>query len=491
MAGTLVQYAYTEGADIDQELLLQALDPVHQARAILEQVVYREYILRSVRNITVCLQDYCDHVVEMVRMLPETRNDLDGPQSALYHSCVNAIKQFPYATAATYDSLLCAPSTSLYWKPTIPRQFYLPFLSLIGSGHLPDEKEMPNAFLLVPTIVTYHRAVVDHSAPPQSGMRIRFQIINLQSFRYTQAQKTYRCTEEFLGAFLKNASFPDWTMDHFIGLLSGFCVEPGHHAMKDHRQYSRGVADICYEILHPSRHKKQTVDNHPSIERGTVQGIHYILDMLKTLVADNRIGDPEDTSVFSEFLAKSGQYPQELVNYFAKPVNEITATEAYAYRSSELSSFMPDRFKAGLESSTSETGGSSDDATLPDGVDTSDPSTEDNDSFGNIDPQGGDDSSTLSTDTLPKRNPLLLLLELATPDERLSDYLYRRLVMERIAAIVANPPLGIPTEELLLMKRYMTLWINLLSVASIKDFLSRLSFQLMGTTPPSGTDTLK
>ena len=219
--------------------------------------------------------------------------------------------------------------------------------------------------------------------------------------------------------------------------------------------------------------------------------------MLRRLYEQHRIANPADTKVFAVFLSKcDGLFDRQLIDYFYKPASEITAMEASAFKRSEFSQYMEYKLSAGTEAIASEDGDidTSDDEPIEEDM-TMDDSGDLDSSLGEDQDQGGLDSTDLpsgdSADTPLKRDPLRQLIELAKPVEGLSDYLYRRLVLQRMLTVISNPPRSLTTAELTIMKRWVTYWINLLSVASIKDFLSRLSFQLMDIKNVKGDELLK
>lgn len=198
-----------------------------------------------------------------------------------------------------------------------------------------------------------------------------------------------------------------------------------------------------------------------------------------------------------------------IINYLIKPVSEITGNEALAFANSRFS-FLPDRMKESIlmaddttkkdedeedEEDTEEESTDTPDDTSADTEDENlavdDPDSTEGDDLGIDDEEGdlgGDDSEEEEIERVKESTHQLI--ELAKDKITLTEYMYRQLVLERLIMIIKNPPANIPTLELLLMKKWVTCWIHMVSVASIKDYISRLSFKLMDVLPAKEGDTL-
>jgi len=498
MGGLLVRYAYTENSRCS-ELILPMLSPVDRARAVFEQVVYAHYIKHTVRNITACLEDYFSEVQEMVNSLPKVAQS-NYNLSEVYGTAIDAIHNFPHGNYATYHNLLSMPTESKLWEPTFPAEAYLPYFHQLGCGHPVSEEYgevLPNAVLLVPTLEKYHRPVSDVLSAPETGIRIQFRRISFGDYAFTGQIPIFRYNshnhEELLCNLLTNMNMTDWDIDKLIGLFSMFTVEPGKYHMKAPSLYVRGISDVCYDIvMNPAKRKPKSCKMDTR-----VSGVGIFLNMLRKLYEQHRIANPADMKVFAVFLSKcDGLFNRQLIDYFYKPASEITAMEANAFKQSEFSQYMEYKLSAGMEAIASEDGDidTSNDEPIEEDMDMDDSGDLDS-SLGEDQDQGGLGSTDLplgdSADTPLKRDPLRQLIELAKPTEGLSDYLYRRLVLQRMLTVISNPPRSLTTAELTIMKRWVTYWINLLSVASIKDFLSRLSFQLMDIKNVKGDELLK
>jgi hypothetical protein len=367
----------------------------------------------------------------------------------------------------------------------------MPFLNLLGAGFYPEESVIQNAQAYIPELEVYNRPIVDRRVAPETGMRIRFKLVQFVSFEMGHHEYTVGYyPNSFLNKYMMGFNYPNWTVDSVLAFLSNFELEHGHCAMARPSSYEKSLAGVCYEVL--TKRCSPKVKEHQQ-QPSQVRGIYQFIDTLRYLVQNNKISAPEDSVVFSLFLAKCGGYNQDLVNYFHAPLDNVTATEALAYKSSIFASFMPDRFapirglKPAMEASTPADEDVGDD-TPADTFDSETPDDEGDGAMGPDPAMSGTDAlgATMEEETPRQRQRTRLLLELAKPDEKLSDYLYRKIVATRMIDVISDPPKYIPSLELLIMKRYVSLWINIVSVASIKDFLSRLSFQLMESALPSG-----
>lgn len=78
----------------------------------------------------------------------------------------------------------------------------------------------------------------------------------------------------------------------------------------------------------------------------------------------------------------------------------------------------------------------------------------------------------------PSIDPTMMLLEMASPDETLSDYIFRETVSMRIDNFLKNPPENASPNDLLMLKRWRSSWMWLTSISCLKDFLTRLSLRL-------------
>jgi hypothetical protein len=89
-----------------------------------------------------------------------------------------------------------------------------------------------------------------------------------------------------------------------------------------------------------------------------------------------------------------------------------------------------------------------------------------------------DDSDNASDDD--RLDQVMQLLELAKQDEKFSDYVYRKLLAERMIRIVKNPPQQMSKAQVSILKSWLTHWIHLVSIKSLKSFISKFQFDFIG-----------
>lgn len=104
----------------------------------------------------------------------------------------------------------------------------------------------------------------------------------------------------------------------------------------------------------------------------------------------------------------------------------------------------------------------------------SEPSTDDGSS------SSGDSAKVTVKDTPPEdEDPSPDSLELTVVDQETYDeYIERQALISDIRSVIANPPAGMHTTEVELLKLWLSGWIHLVSVDSTKDLLSLLSVQI-------------
>ena len=93
-----------------------------------------------------------------------------------------------------------------------------------------------------------------------------------------------------------------------------------------------------------------------------------------------------------------------------------------------------------------------------------------------------DDTDKKKTDKKPTIDPQKMLIELASPDETMSEYIFRETVARRISDILRNPPENARPNDLLMLKRWRSRWLYLASISCLRDFLTRVSIRLSDAT---------
>jgi hypothetical protein len=221
------------------------------------------------------------------------------------------------------------------------------------------------------------------------------------------------------------------------------------------------------------------------------------------MLEEKRLNELQDYELFGVLLARTGEEP-DIVNYFIKPVTLVSSSEAFAFRRSGYAEYIADKLPGmaavgddGSDALGETLGDDSGDTPVdeapagdteggdPLGDPLEDPTSGDNQSNqpggSGIDDVLNSDASTDSSadqEKKPQIDPDKMLLELANPSESMSDYIYREMVSMRISALLKNPPANARPNDLLMLKRWKSRWLYLVSIACLRDFLSRVSLRL-------------
>ena len=78
----------------------------------------------------------------------------------------------------------------------------------------------------------------------------------------------------------------------------------------------------------------------------------------------------------------------------------------------------------------------------------------------------------------PAIDPNMALFELAKPNSSMKDWMYRTIVARKISAILKNPPENARPSDLILLKRWRSRWLYIVSIPCLRDVLSRISLRL-------------
>lgn len=272
--------------------------------------------------------------------------------------------------------------------------------------------------------------------------------------------------------YIQSFDLSAYKIDDLIPLLSAFCIDHFKYVMTNSgiTDITVSVPDICFDLVTGSDYTARSAGLNDTVLDG-------FLEIVKHMITMNHLQPLTDYSLFGELLAHCHADPK-LVNYFIQPINAISAAEAYAFRTSVYADLIPDRFEmqAGMEAigedPDTETITTDDD--LGDSGLGEDPGTDD--TVGDLDSEGNADSAAARPK--PLIDPNQMLLELARTDENLSDYLYKEMVARRISALLRNPPENALPNDLLMLRRWRSRWLFLVSVACIRDFLTRISLRL-------------
>ena len=287
--------------------------------------------------------------------------------------------------------------------------------------------------------------------------------------------------EDFKGRaalyYLSHFDLTSLDISNVIGLIASFCITHNQYVMTFDKEVAKqaSLLDICFDLVTGSSY----VEN-AGLDRsvGASDFVAWVADSVRA----GRLQPITDYDLFGKLLTYS-KADANIVNYFTKPVNAISATEALAFRESVYSSIFADRVIAGLEADTedvsTDTGddtAAAGDATPDTDVDVPDAPDMGNDTTDDPDGETSDDSADEKEDA--PIDPNKMLLELNIKDTTLKDFLYRDIVARRIDNILTNPPENARPNDLLMLKRWRSHWLYLTSIACLKDFLMRISIRL-------------
>lgn len=263
------------------------------------------------------------------------------------------------------------------------------------------------------------------------------------------------------------------SLDEYVALLACFSLDHNKYIMNVH-DTDFSVADVCFDLVTGSSYTAPLGSAGMDL---VIKDLEPWLTFVKNMISSGKLKSSKDNELFGELLAKLGE-DSKIVNYFTKPLNQITATEALSFRNSFFSDFISDRLAIGMEDidQSSEDDSSSDETDKSADSETPEVNT-------SID---GATDGDLVTEKVPEEDinikpqidPGKMLLELAKSADSMSDYIYRETVSRRISSILKNPPENAMPNDLLMLKRWRSRWLYLASISCLRDFLTRVSLRL-------------
>lgn len=477
-----------------QDFTPEVLHPLDRVKVILEQLIYIKYV-SSVTNIDpVDVNKMKLNLSASLTTLPQTAitENVFDPINVLYRrgkeiasTLLNGLNLY----ANEYFTLIDIFNTSSKreyhnreYTATINAKFideiFAIYYGFINEDKYP-KKVIPNAQLYLPSLSTklnYNPAL----STEENKDYVVILSLNPIEVGRIKPFPTLDSTPvsgyiEFLNWFILSSL----NLDNLIGILSSFSIEHNYYGMTNLHKYN--VADVCFDLVTESAWVS-TGKNH------IIEDQEEFIGFCKVLIAHELIQDINDYALFGELL-RLLNVSEDIVNYFIKPINMIQSTEALAFRNSIYAKFVRDRFEYGMEaiddteSTTNEEDVNSDDSKEDEGEDTSDSEEDDvteSDSEENTDSDNQDDVEKTQKQDIhkPSIDPTMMLLEMASPDETLSDYVFRETVSMRIDNFLKNPPENASPNDLLMLKRWRSSWMWLTSISCLKDFLTRLSLRL-------------
>ena len=473
--------APTESAGIDggTQFNPAALHTFDRMKVLLEQAIYARYLLR-VASSTHTVTDVIKNIRMLANNLPSKLSYSELALQPLYESGLRLIKDVlenatslksPQDIFTIFNQPLIATYINREYVPTITEPFLVSFLSAFYGWY--NTEKYPNqvlqdAYLLIPSMT-----VLKNYDPLKATSQHNDYVVVINLSPRAFGEFTLGKKAHGLSDFVSCSNMYSQTVDSLIAIYAAFSIDHDQYVMTNaegRKGYS--MADVCFDLVTGSSFV------HPdSAGLIRVYDSNVFFETTKQQIAAGRLRMVEDCELFGELLARTGASP-DLVNYFTKPISLISAAEAFAFRNSELVTFMNDKFMAGvaaIDESTDPDIGTGTDTTEtdPDGTDTpvdeSDPSS--------LDSGISEEPSSAEADK-PQIDPKMMLLELVKPSEPMSDFIYREMVSRRIGAILKNPPENAMPNDLLMLKRWRSRWIYLASVDCLRDFLTRVSIRL-------------
>ena len=514
IATTYAAIHHPEAVDTYKQFNITALAPFDAMKVCLEQALYYTY-LKATCSTTTTLDTYKLHIGSLVGNL-RWKGEHDTKE-ALFEKGVAYTRYLlsdpnTYSNVDTYPQDLFAifdePNQQNYvnkeYTATITNTFLTEWVSLFLGWY--DEVKYQDGTLYESALfVPSPKPMLEYNPYVPSTRNQDYTVVlfleqkPLQAFDMTAARLDP--SKATLANVLHRCSF-DCNVDAILGLIASFALDHDQYVMTDNNRCPTfRMSDICYKLVNGSL-------SDTCISAGELQVTDRgeMFETLRTLVDSGRLERLQEYTLFGQLLAMLGE-DRKIVDYFTKPVETVSASEALTYRKSDYIGWIPDKLIAGMEAADDDPDDEDDDKDKDKDEDTPSEDTGEGGMFG-ADPddttdEGGtttveEDSTTDSTDaiddTLDKEpmedpasndedkkreiDPDKLLLQLANPNESMSDYIYREMVGRRITNILKNPPANALPNDLLMLKRWKSRWLYLTSIACLRDFLTRVSLRL-------------
>lgn len=451
-----------------------ALSDFDRMKFVLEQVIYFDYLDRTCNSCNL-LNDFIKNIKYDFSHLKKEIFNKDLNICALYEIGYNTIEQMIKTSGcsivASLNDLVAIFSRSLTDKyaeniyHTSMNKKFLEEWYAIATGKY-DDTEHPNGFfvdamLFVPSVEFRN-----------STLCIVLEAKTVEGMDCKQLRKGNACLPCILRAF----DFRNMTIDELIAIIASFSIDHSKYIMNNYDTIS--IVDICFDVLTGSSY----TDGPSGADR--VSDLEAWMNFFKDHVSSKKLKTSQDNELFGELLSKAGQN-SAIVNYFVKPLNQITATEALSFRNSLFSDFISDRLAPGMEDDTNPSQNDSNgDSGVGETPNLPDRNTENSNQENDQAVEGATDGDLVDNDeneekiVKPQIDPSKMLLELAKSAETMSDYIYRETVSRRISSILKNPPVNAMPNDLLMLKRWRSRWLYLASISCLRDFLTRVSLRL-------------
>ena len=510
----MVSYAMITSEDANSPIgapgvfLLSELHPFDRMKVVLEQAIYLDYLQKC--SVTTTLKDYKANVLSMFGTLPDKLYDNDDViRESLYSTGYDAIKTLLYGDPAKllhngkisaydiYNIFRQNNATAYYgnrYTATMTKAFMDQWIASTCGWY--NAEEFPdgithNCALFRPE-VTVCSIKENINAQISEDVCITLTPVVMSSFDLRNAQSKNR---HCLSCYLSNFNMKTFSLDDVLGLYASFAIDHDKYVMTNSSDSVKiTMADVCFDMITGSSY----VSVYTPTGKVRIVDLEYWMKFVKSLIDANHMQPAQDNKLFGELLGKIGE-SENLVNFFTKDIDHITAQEAFEFRNSKYVSFIQKHAFASMEDDNEDDADENDEDTTDDDVndDTSDDENTDTEDTGGDDDAGGDvmgdlggtdEMDNMSTEedkdkptkkVKPQIDPSKMLLEISNPEnEVMSDYLYREIISQRIATIIKNPPKNAHPNDIIMLKRWRSRWLYLASVACLRDFLTRISLRL-------------
>ena len=486
--------------------LLSDLHPFDRMKVVLEQAIFLDYLQKC--SVTSTLKDYRQNVALMFNQLPNSLHDNgDVIRNTLYSTGYDAAKKLIYndPTKLLVDGRINAHDIYNIFRQNNATKYYgNRYVSTMTKDFLDlwiastcgwyNAEEFPdgitrNCALYRPevTVCSIKENIRTYIS---QDVCIALKPVVMSSFNLRDAKNNNR---NCLSCYLTNFNMRTFSLDDVIGLYASFAIDHDKYVMTNSSDSVKiTMADICFDMITGSSY----VSVYTPTGKARIVDFELWVKFVKNLIDSNKMQPAQDNKLFGELLNKIGE-SEHLVNFFTKDIDHITAQEALAFRKSVYASLIQKHAFASMEDDNKDDADSGDDESKDDedtdnqsndteetndtaGEDVPDNSTGDlggTDEMNNMDTKEDTDKPTKKVK--PQIDPSKMLLEISNPqNEVMSDYLYREIVAQRIGTLIKNPPRNAHPNDILMLKRWRSRWLYLVSVACLRDFLTRISLRL-------------
>lgn len=490
----LVAEDETEVARVPNRFILVGLRPFDRMKVLLEQAIYCDYLL-AVCSSTTSITELHQNISKMRGYLDDEIHGSDEVANTLYKSGLDIFDKIMHhryddlctlQVATDLRAIFTTPVCEKYWyslyTPTITDTFLTEWLSFkvgwISNDLYPDHNLTESAIYIPSLALADFRDRLDQPENLQVCMTLR--PISVAGYNLQVPRANYTPGREglYLSDFIKRFNLRDLSVDEIIGIYASFAIDHDNYVIANATGCVVTMAGVCYDVITGSSYTSDDLDAGSNIaDKGDW------INLLRTMVQEGRLQKVHNNRLFGDLLTRMG-VDSDTVNYFTKNITQISTREASAFRNSVFSSVAGDKFIAGTEAD--------DEPYEDDQADDTVASTDDTDEgTGDISEDdtslGMDDTEDTSTEdqqpdvekVKPQIDPEKMLLELAAPNNnQLSGYLYRRVVAERLDNLINQPPQNARPSDILMLKRWRANWLYLVSIACLRDFLTRISLRL-------------